>query len=709
MKDRRIVNFRTFAFSAVACAAMVLSFTLFYKSAVLSVILAVVSALAIVLACVIYRKNAVRFFGCIIVLIAFIACFLSCLLTVKERVNHTLFAGERAEKYNLVGTIEQVYDDGLSKRLLVKTASGESYGNVMVYLSEENRDEIKLDGVHEGDGFNAVATLNKVEFIDDDGVNGYYYRLDVRYTTFLRVGDFTVTPADEINVFDYIRKTIKSVFVENLGKEYGSVAYGMVIGDKSQLDVRVKDSFGVAGIGHILAVSGLHVMFLASVISFICKTLKAKRAVNLVVTAAVLLLYNVLVGFTASVVRASIMSMCFLFSSATGERNDGLNNLGLACSVYLVARPFALFDVGFVLSVCAVLGIVFFLKPISGFCRRITKNKFGKIIDSVALPVSAQIGITPAMLYYFGRLSVYSVLTNVLLSYVVMFTFIALFAAMTIALVMPFAGAIVKIAYPGLWILDKISAFVANLYFSSVIVYAGKLVFTLYVAFFLISRFFMAGKLKPYVVTICIIYCVCVVAGFNAPFTVKSDRLYCYPDSFGQVVSVVTFDENKTALVADITGSENLTDRLSALKIRKLDEIVLQSADYPIAREIVLLSQKLDVGAVFVREYGEAVKLFDDYGVPCCVLKDGEKTPLGFRFEQTEAGLFVRLTRIDEIMFAPSDFVLSRETERFVEDCTLLRVRKVGGESTVKALENKISEAETYYYDVKTGKIENFN
>ena len=209
--------------------------------------------------------------------------------------------------------------------------------------------------------------------------------------------------------------------------------------------------------------------------------------------------------------------------------------------------------------------------------------------------------------------------------------------------------------------------------------------------------------------TICIIYCVCVVAGFNAPFAVKSDRLYCYPDSFGQVVSVVTFDENKTALVADITGSENLTDRLSALKIRKLDEIVLQSADYPIAREIVLLSQKLDVGAVFVREYGEAVKLFDDYGVPCYVLKDGEKTPLGFRFEHTEAGLFVRLTRIDEIMFAPSDFVLNGETERFVEDCTLLRVRKVSGESTVKALENKISGAETYYYDVKTGKIENFN
>lgn len=73
-----------------------------------------------------------------------------------------------------------------------------------------------------------------------------------------------------------------------------------------------------------------------------------------------------------------------------------------------------------------MLGIIFFNRPISSFFRKLFKDKINKATDAVALSLSAQIGITPAMLFYFERVSVYSVVINFVLAYVIMATFIVL-------------------------------------------------------------------------------------------------------------------------------------------------------------------------------------------------------------------------------------------------------------------------------------------
>ena len=698
MKGNRIVNFRTFAFSAVACAVAVFSFVLFY-----------VNVAAIIAVAVVNRANKTILVGSLLSLAALFITFVSCITVAASYKNNTLITEDKVPDYNLRGTIEEVYDDGLNKRLLVCPNEGSAYGNVMVYLSETKKNEIDLDKVNIGDNFAAVITLGKAKVIENGSVNGYFYRLNVRYTAYAGAGDFVIEPREKLKLSDYVRERIKDIFTANLGKENGRLAYGMVVGDKSQLNIQTKTAFSVAGIGHILAVSGLHVMFLSFVISFVCKRLKAKRLVNFIVTAAVLLLYNVLVGFTASVVRATIMSLCMQFASVSGERNDSLNNLGLACTIYLVIRPFSLFDAGFVLSVTAVLGIIFFNRPISSFFRKLFKDKINKATDAVALSLSAQIGITPAMLFYFERVSVYSVVINFVLAYVIMATFIVLFVTMIIALILPFAGIITKAAYPGLWIMNAGARLTRNIPGSSIIVYSGIFVFTLYIAYFLISRFFMCGKFKPLIVGLCALYCVGVVLSYNVPFTVKSDRMYCYPDEYGQAVSIVTFDKNKTALVADLSGKENLSDRLKTLKIRKLDEIILLSANYSIAREIIVLSDKVDVGQVYVFSYGDAVELFDEYGVACQVLGEKESTPLGFTFERLAGVEAVRLEYTESVLFVPSSFVPSKKNAELFSSCTVLRAFRSEEINGKTVLDNKIFDSKAYYFDFKSGKSEIFN
>ena len=709
MKGNRIVNFRTFAFSAVACAVAVFSFVLFYVNVAAALTLLLVGVAAIIAVAVVNRANKTILVGSLLSLAALFITFVSCITVAASYKNNTLITEDKVPDYNLRGTIEEVYDDGLNKRLLVCPNEGSAYGNVMVYLSETKKNEIDLDKVNIGDNFAAVITLGKAKVIENGSVNGYFYRLNVRYTAYAGAGDFVIEPREKLKLSDYVRERIKDIFTANLGKENGRLAYGMVVGDKSQLNIQTKTAFSVAGIGHILAVSGLHVMFLSFVISFVCKRLKAKRLVNFIVTAAVLLLYNVLVGFTASVVRATIMSLCMQFASVSGERNDSLNNLGLACTIYLVIRPFSLFDAGFVLSVTAVLGIIFFNRPISSFFRKLFKDKINKATDAVALSLSAQIGITPAMLFYFERVSVYSVVINFVLAYVIMATFIVLFVTMIIALILPFAGIITKAAYPGLWIMNAGARLTRNIPGSSIIVYSGIFVFTLYIAYFLISRFFMCGKFKPLIVGLCALYCVGVVLSYNVPFTVKSDRMYCYPDEYGQAVSIVTFDKNKTALVADLSGKENLSDRLKTLKIRKLDEIILLSANYSIAREIIVLSDKVDVGQVYVFSYGDAVELFDEYGVACQVLGEKESTPLGFTFERLAGVEAVRLEYTESVLFVPSSFVPSKKNAELFSSCTVLRAFRSGEINGKTVLDNKIFDSKAYYFDFKSGKSEIFN
>ncbi len=709
MKGNRIVNFRTFAFSAVACAVAVFSFVLFYVNVAAALTLLLVGVAAIIAVAVVNRANKTILVGSLLSLAALFITLVSCITVAASYKNNTLITEDKVPDYNLRGTIEEVYDDGLNKRLLVCPNEGSAYGNVMVYLSETKKNEIDLDKVNIGDNFAAVITLGKAKVIENGSVNGYFYRLNVRYTAYAGAGDFVIEPREKLKLSDYVRERIKDIFTANLGKENGRLAYGMVVGDKSQLNIQTKTAFSVAGIGHILAVSGLHVMFLSFVISFVCKRLKAKRLVNFIVTAAVLLLYNVLVGFTASVVRATIMSLCMQFASVSGERNDSLNNLGLACTIYLVIRPFSLFDAGFVLSVTAVLGIIFFNRPISSFFRKLFKDKINKATDAVALSLSAQIGITPAMLFYFERVSVYSVVINFVLAYVIMATFIVLFVTMIIALILPFAGIITKAAYPGLWIMNAGARLTRNIPGSSIIVYSGIFVFTLYIAYFLISRFFMCGKFKPLIVGLCALYCVGVVLSYNVPFTVKSDRMYCYPDEYGQAVSIVTFDKNKTALVADLSGKENLSDRLKTLKIRKLDEIILLSANYSIAREIIVLSDKVDVGQVYVFSYGDAVELFDEYGVACQVLGEKESTPLGFTFERLAGVEAVRLEYTESVLFVPSSFVPSKKNAELFSSCTVLRAFRSEEINGKTVLDNKIFDSKAYYFDFKSGKSEIFN
>ena len=200
-----------------------------------------------------------------------------------------------------------------------------------------------------------------------------------------------------------------------LGLDDGQLALvaAMTLGDKSKLTKELKSQFSVSGASHILALSGLHMGIIYTIL-LLCFPRHRWRTVSYSVVLLAIWTYAVLVGLTPSVVRAALMITLYGMLSLLHRDQIPLNTLAFAALVMLVVNPLALWDVGFQMSFLAVLGILLFCRmiylPLAGRLPRLGRWVWGMF----AVSLSAQLMVAPLIMYYFGRFSCYFLLTNLI-------------------------------------------------------------------------------------------------------------------------------------------------------------------------------------------------------------------------------------------------------------------------------------------------------
>lgn len=194
-----------------------------------------------------------------------------------------------------------------------------------------------------------------------------------------------------------------------------SLLWAFTTGDKTKLDVSVKSSFGIAGIMHLLAVSGLHVGLIAGLPLFFLKRAR-KRWAQLLFYATTLLFcwsYAWLTGFQPSVIRASLMCTLLGLSFCFRVRSNSVNQLGAAALIMLVLEPTLLFTVGFQLSFAAVGGILIWSPCLQALFQ--LKHRFiKKVFNGLCVSFSAQAGSAPLSVYYFHQFPLLFLLANVI-------------------------------------------------------------------------------------------------------------------------------------------------------------------------------------------------------------------------------------------------------------------------------------------------------
>ncbi len=199
-----------------------------------------------------------------------------------------------------------------------------------------------------------------------------------------------------------------------------SLLAGILLGDDNGLSVSLQQAYKNTGTAHIIAISGFNIAIIAGVFVFLFSRLLGRRR-GAIAAVVGILLYTVLVGATASVVRAAIMGGLAILAGQLGRRQNGLNTLFVTAAIMAVINPNTLWDVGFQLSFAATFGLVLYAQPLQDwFTRLLTRRLPLATAQNISAPLSAamfftlaaQLTTLPIMAYQFGRISLVSILAN---------------------------------------------------------------------------------------------------------------------------------------------------------------------------------------------------------------------------------------------------------------------------------------------------------
>lgn len=257
--------------------------------------------------------------------------------------------------------------------------------NLYFYTAGEN--PFKSYGLY-GDGIYVCARLNEI-------------------------GDVTANSHKPVNYyFIELREYIQSILLSSLSDDSAGLSLALLTGCKSFLSLEVQNNFRICGLSHYLAVSGFHISLISFGAYYLMRLLKVPKAVNTLLSMAVMFVYAGAADFSKSSVRACIMLSVVLIAKLFNNKADTLNSLGFAVLI-LCLNPFAVTDAGAVLTVCAVLGITVIYKNVMNSIQ--VKNiALLYITKGVILSASILLAVTPVLYLFFGSVSVLSVILNLL-------------------------------------------------------------------------------------------------------------------------------------------------------------------------------------------------------------------------------------------------------------------------------------------------------
>ena len=209
----------------------------------------------------------------------------------------------------------------------------------------------------------------------------------------------------------------------SLAEPYAALANGMLLGIEANIPAELYDQFNTTGTSHVIIISGTNVALISGiVIALAARLLGKRRAVWPALTA--IACYALLVGGEVAVVRAAVMGGLFVTAAAIGRSSTAIVSLAAACLAMTLANPLALWDIGLQLSSMATAGLVLLSPVLARQLRRIVGRFFGWAPswlrvsgeETVAVTLAATLATLPLGLYYSHRLSLVSLLANVLIA-----------------------------------------------------------------------------------------------------------------------------------------------------------------------------------------------------------------------------------------------------------------------------------------------------
>ena len=385
----------------------------------------------------------------VIMIVIIFSVISNSIVIYQNKKYNTLYTNVNNQKIEIVGIICSNAKEDTYKRtykLKVKKVNNmEKYRDTYLYISVNKKisnefkygDKVKIIGEYiepntarNYKGFNYKQYLKSKKIYGTVQVNSIIIEeksnIDIKK-------DFSCTL---LKLSNNMFLKYKNKIENNFDKDTASLLLGLTLGYTESIDNNIKQSFSESNISHILAISGMHVSYIASILIYIFNKLTGKRK-SIIITNIFLGLYMSITGFSISVVRACIMYIIALSSNLLYRKNDTWNNIGMAILVILIYNPFLIQNLSMQLTFLGTIGILIFEKNISTILhkkiyelnyrkRHPIINEKGKlyksiikISNSISITLSACVAVNPIIAISFSTMPITSILVSIFISLII--------------------------------------------------------------------------------------------------------------------------------------------------------------------------------------------------------------------------------------------------------------------------------------------------
>lgn len=298
---------------------------------------------------------------------------------------------------------------------------------IIIYVNDIPKD------INPGNQINCKAKLMNIKSATNPGefdLRQYYCEKKIYYMAVCSEGDINIINAKSnvIKTFLFqLRDNIKKVYIKCLPEKEAGIICAMLLGDKSIIDEDVKELYRQNGIGHLLAISGLHVTILCMGLKKLLSKLRVNEKAAIVIIVLFLLFYGLMTGFGVSTSRAVVMMLFALAAQINGRSYDMLSAMSVSAVFIVVQKPYAIFSCSFLLSYCAIIAIAvvypFLEKYVIVNEKLITHKNKEKFFDYVMIEIrksflmsfSIQFFTLPVILYFYYETPVYGLILNLII------------------------------------------------------------------------------------------------------------------------------------------------------------------------------------------------------------------------------------------------------------------------------------------------------
>jgi len=317
---------------------------------------------------------------------------------------------DSGQEITLIGTVVKeldVREKSVKLTVEIEGIDGKVLLTTWMYPEYQYGDKLKITGELKTPV--VFEDFNYKDYLKKDGIYSVIYWPKIEIIA-ENQGNFIFA-----KILSFKNKLRESIY-SSLSPPQSSILGAMILGDKSRMSDELKEKLNIAGVRHITAVSGLHIVLISSILMSLLLAMGFWRGQAFYLSIVIIFLFIALTGFQVSSIRAGIMGGLFLLGQKVGRRSISSRAIVITAALMLIVNPLLLLDdVGFQLSFLAVMGIIYLSPIFKRWLKFVPELKFFNLRSILVMTFSAYIFTLPILIYNFGRVSLVSPLTNILI------------------------------------------------------------------------------------------------------------------------------------------------------------------------------------------------------------------------------------------------------------------------------------------------------